>query len=130
MKEQSLEALACHVNSNEGYLLEYNSTIGVLAQLDSFWRFMWGYVQNEMRNKLLDTKRKSEELKRGHETRFDKLNEKDWEVGNAIKTKGIRHYVRAQVFDTLWCMSCMLEMINGSLHWGADRQINKCISSI
>jgi hypothetical protein len=28
-----------------------------------------------------------------------------------------------------WCMSCMLEMINGSLHWRADRQINECISS-
>ena len=28
-----------------------------------------------------------------------------------------------------WCMSCMLEMINGSLHWGADCHINKCISS-
>jgi hypothetical protein len=26
MKEQSLEALACHVNSNEGCLLDYNST--------------------------------------------------------------------------------------------------------
>ncbi len=28
-----------------------------------------------------------------------------------------------------WCMSCMLEMIHGSLHWGADHHINKCISS-
>jgi hypothetical protein len=54
-----------------------------------------------MHNKLLDTKRKSDESKRGYETRFNKLNEEDWEVRNAIKTKGIRHYVRAQVFDTL-----------------------------
>ncbi len=96
-----MEALAYHVNSNEGCLLEYNSTLGVLPQSNTFWRFMWGYMQNEMRNKLLDTKRKSDKSKRGHETRFNKLNEKDWEVGNAIKTKGIRHYVWAQVFDTL-----------------------------
>jgi hypothetical protein len=57
---------------------------------------MWGYAQNEMRNKLLDTKRKSDESKHGHETRFNKLNEKDWEVGNAIEMKQVRHYVRAQ----------------------------------
>jgi hypothetical protein len=101
MKERSLEALACHVNSNEGCLSEYNSMLGVLPQSNTFRRFMWGYTQNEMRNKLLDTKRKSDESKRGHETRFNKLSEKDWEIGNAIKMKGIRHYVRAQVFDTL-----------------------------
>ncbi len=62
---------------------------------------MWGYVQNEMRNKLLETKKKSDKSKRGHETRFNKLIEKDWEVGTAIIMKQVRHYVRAQVFDML-----------------------------
>jgi hypothetical protein len=74
-KERSLEALARHVNSNEGCPLDYNSTLGVLPQSDTFWRFMWGYAQNEMRNKLLDTKRKSDESKHGHETRF---NNRGW----------------------------------------------------
>jgi hypothetical protein len=101
MKEQSLEALACHVNSNEGCLLDCNSTLGVLPQSDTFWRFMWGYVQNEMRNKLLETKKKSDELKHGHETRFDKLIEKDWEVVTAIEMKHVCHYVRVQVFGML-----------------------------
>jgi hypothetical protein len=36
MKERSLEALACNVNSNEGCLLDYNSTLGVLLQSDTF----------------------------------------------------------------------------------------------
>ncbi len=36
MKEKSLEALACHVNSNEGCLLEYNSMLGVLPRSDTF----------------------------------------------------------------------------------------------
>jgi hypothetical protein len=71
MKEQSLEALACHVNSNKGCLLDYNSMLGVLPQSNTFWRFMWGYAQNEMRNKLLGTKKKSDESKHGHETRFN-----------------------------------------------------------
>jgi hypothetical protein len=100
MKNQSLEALACHVNSNEGCLLDYNSTLGVLPQSDTFWRFMWGYAQNEMRKKLLETKKKSDKSKCGHETRFNKF-EKDWEVGTAIEMKQVRHYVRAQVFDML-----------------------------
>ena len=117
MKEQSLEALTCHVNSNEGCHLDYNSTLGVLPQFDTFWRFMWGYTQNEMHNKLLDTKKKSDELKRGHETRYNKMNEKDWEVGNAIKMKQVRHYVRVQVFDTLVLHSgkqiyCALDMLH------------------
>jgi hypothetical protein len=101
MKERSLEALACHINSNEGCLLDYNSTLGVLPQSDNFWRFMWGYAQNEMRNKLLETKKKSDKSKCGHETRFNKLIKKDWEVGTAIEMKQVRHYVWAQVFDVL-----------------------------
>ncbi len=28
-----------------------------------------------------------------------------------------------------WCMSCMSEMINGSLHWGADCHVNRSTSS-
>ncbi len=76
VKEQSLEALTCHVNSNEGCLLDYDSTLGVLPQSDTFWRFMWGYAQNEMRNKLLEAKKKSDKLKRGHETRFNSLTGK------------------------------------------------------
>ncbi len=77
---------------------------------------MWGYAQNEMRNKLLETKKKSDESKRGHETRFNKLIEKDWEVGTAIEMKQVRHYVRAQVFDMLVLQSgkqiyCMLDML-------------------
>ena len=98
MKEQSLEALVCNLNSNEGCLLDYNSTLGVLPQSDTFWRFMWGYVKNEMRKQLLETKKKSGESKRGHETRFDKLIKKDWEVGTAIEMKQVHHYVRVQVF--------------------------------
>jgi hypothetical protein len=116
MKEQSLEALACHVNSNEGCLLDYNSMLGVLPQSDTFWRFMWGYAQNEMPNKLLETKKKSDESRHGHETRLNKLIEKDWEVGTAIEMKQVRHYVRAQVFDMLVLQSgkqiyCMLDML-------------------
>jgi hypothetical protein len=42
-----------------------------------------------------------------------------------VKSIGVVHS-RTQ---SCWCMSCMSEMINGSLHWGADRHINKCISS-
>ncbi len=101
MKEQSLGALACHANSNEGCLFDYNSTLGVLPQSDTFYRFMWGHAQNEMHNKLLGTNKKSDKLKRGHETRFNKLIKKDWEVGTAIETRQLRHYLLAQVFDTL-----------------------------
>jgi hypothetical protein len=114
--EQSLEALACHVNSNEGCLLDYNSMLGVLPQSDTFWRFMWGYVQNEMRNKLLETKKKSDKSKRGHETRFNKLIKMDWELGTAIEMKQVRHYVWVQVFDMLVLQSgkqiyCALDML-------------------
>jgi hypothetical protein len=42
-----------------------------------------------------------------------------------VKSIGVVHS-RTQ---SCWCMSCMLEMINGSLHWGADCHINKSISS-
>ncbi len=62
---------------------------------------MWGHVQNEMCNKLLGTKKKSDKSKRGHETRFSKLIKKDWEVGTAIKTRQPHHYLWAQVFNTL-----------------------------
>jgi hypothetical protein len=62
---------------------------------------MWRYAQNEMRNKLLETKKKSDKSKRGHETRFNELINKDWEVGTAIEMKQVHHYGRGQVFDML-----------------------------
>ncbi len=46
-------------------------------------------------------KKKSDESRHGHETRLNKLIEKDWEVGTAIEMKQVCHYVRAQVFDML-----------------------------
>jgi hypothetical protein len=116
LKERSLEALACHVNSNEGCLLDYNSTLCVLPQSNIFWRFMWGHAQNKERIKLLGTKKKLDKSKRGHETRFNKLIKKDWEVGTAIKMKQLCHYLRAQVFDTLVLQTgkqiyCALDML-------------------
>jgi hypothetical protein len=42
-----------------------------------------------------------------------------------VKSIGVVHS-RTQ---NCWCMSCMSDMNNESLHWGADPPINKCISS-
>ena len=97
---------ACH--------LDYTAKEGVLSQTDMVWRYLWGYADNEIRNKIEEKSQDLKAKKKGRETRTQRVLDADWDTGYEFENKNHRFRERDVVMQALdlWLGTSVTRAVN------------------
>ena len=81
--------------------LDYAAKEGVLPQTDMVWRYIWGYAENDIRNKLEEKYQDSKAKNKGRETRTHRVLDAYWDAGYEFKNKNQRSRASNAVMQPL-----------------------------
>lgn len=69
--------------------------------MDGYWRYLWVYTEREINNDKLAAESKSAASRKGHQTRAEKIEAKEWEMGDGFKDAAAKHRAKDAVLFTL-----------------------------
>jgi len=63
----------------------------LFMEMDGYWRYLWVYAEREISNDKLASESKSAASRKGHQTRAEKIEAKEWEIGDGFKDAAAKH---------------------------------------
>jgi hypothetical protein len=73
----------------------------LFMEMDGYWRYLWVYAEREISNDKLASESKSAASRKGHQTRAEKIEAKEWEIGDGFKDAAAKHRAKDAVLSTL-----------------------------
>ena len=68
---------------------------------DVFWEYLWVYAENEININKLAKEARPAAARKGHQTRADAINEKEWEKGEEYKDRFEKHRAKASIMSAI-----------------------------